>query len=177
MQQELLPYLLLHKGVRLENILPDIRILNDNYRFDSNRFDILAVHKTEDIFYGIKLLTSANYKSLQKIVDDSNWFKQYNGTSIILIPQDKKEYWNIFNEETSAGLIIPKYYYPTKSDYVFADDPRQKFQESINSSGDKVLKMIQHPQLIDGVLRTFEKKSPLIKFARIALNAYHKANK
>jgi hypothetical protein len=176
MLQDVITYL--KKPSNIRHIMPELEIITDLYRFDSRRFDILACNYSESRFYGItNLRPDYGFKELQKIVKDAEWIKKYDGAVITLAPANTKALYNIFGDEVSSGLIIQKYYVSEVKDYLFMDDlkeyetlQRAKFQDTAS-------KVLTSPQILDFVLKQFEKKSPAIKLAREAYKAYTKIKK
>jgi len=173
---DVIPYLSRNKGLYLSHIGLNLKLVDSMYRFDSNRFDILAYDYEYEKFCGIKdLRTDVALKGLQKIVEDAKWLGRFKGNALVLIPAADKRLYGAFDD--MQELIITKYYVADGKDYRFMDDLKEYGELKREKTKDTASRIITSPQVIDFFLKQFEKKSPAIKFARAAFSAYTKTRK
>jgi len=177
MPQDVITYLKKSNG-NIRHIVPELEIINDSYRFDAKRFDILACKYSESRIYGIMdLRTRPDFSGMQRIVKDAEWIQKYKGAVITLMPIDDSTLHGIFDDEVRSGLVIQKYYAAEGKDYTFMDD--WKDYESIHTSRimDDASRVLINPQMVDLFLKQFEKQLPAIKFAREVYKIYSKITK
>jgi len=175
---DVIPYLSKNKGLSLSNIGLDLKLVDMMYRFDSNRFDILAYDYSgpDTRIYGLKnLKVDVGLDGLQKIVDDAKWLERFNGHVIALIPASNKRLHGVFDDVPE--LITTKYYLSQGKEYCFLDDISDYAVVRHEAAKETASKIITSPQVIDFFLKQFEKKSTAIKLARGLFNAYNRTKR
>src|SRR3989344_6934060 len=123
MDTELFSYLTKLKARNLEKLLPGLTRVNEKFRFDSERYDILASCHGE--FIGIKEI-APDMQGLQKIIADAEWIKRFNGKSLVLVSEQRLPYAEMVKHDN----IIIKYYKPEIKGYSFFDTPEDKIAEA-----------------------------------------------
>lgn len=179
MSQDVITYLKRSKD-NIRHMMPGLEPINDSYRFDSRRFDILACSHPDSKIYGIKDIgLVCDAKELQKLVKDAEWIQRYQGSVIILIPAVNRRLDDLFDDETSGylGCMIKKYYINAGKGYVFMDTLEGYAVARRARIEDTASKILTSPKIIDQVLRQFEKRSPAIRLVREVYNAYLKMQK
>ena len=172
---DLIQYLSRNNGANLDRIIPGLMKINDQYRFDASRFDMLSC-TSDNFFYGIKILKpNTNLVGLQKIVDNSKWIKRFNGASLILIDaRDYSLYKGVFSDASLSKDLTTKYYHIEGKEFFFSDNVVDYSALALREKSTIAAKVLTHPQVVSAVLRKFEKKNELLKPARVVYDVYSK---
>jgi len=178
MPKDLMLYLSNHHGRNLEKLLPDLKLVADQYRFDMKKFDLLGCTYSDEAFFGIKeLRNELTENGLATLIEDAGWLKKFKGKPILLIPASKKEYDAVFNSEGIAGMFLTRYYSVDENEFIFTERPPLMSEKILSAGKDWsgiVGKMLTHPQVINYALSKAGKKSEVFKIAKLAYSVYRK---
>lgn len=171
MSEDIIRYLSKQKGVNLDQMMPGIFPVNEQYRFDSNKFDILTYSFEHESFYGIKLVKPGSSLSFfQKISMDTAWISQFDGRVLLLIPADYRAYDRTIFDTVCASLIQEKYYAPCVGGFTFMDNPEARNAVITRKGSDIAAKVFTNPQVINYVFRKVAGKSEIGKLVKLAYN-------
>jgi hypothetical protein len=166
----------------IKQVDENLEIIEDKYRFDERKFDLLAAEPKEDratpVGIKIKIPPYNRQSVLRDVLKDYSWISRYDGKLILMNSSaDREIYENLRREAEQEAiryyLFAQKnrgFFFTRIDDRYFSEETRQTTAEF------PLLDYLIHPKMIDFVLKKLSFQSDLLELARVVM-AIHQEKK